>query len=90
VNHALRGILFDSWELPFCNKLDATEKNKSRQTEEFLTELKNEFPQVFSEGLGCCTKTEVRFEIKDNVKPVFKPKRNVPFSSLEVIKNSKD
>ena len=36
-------------------------------------------------GLGCCTKTEVKFEIKEKVKPVFKPKRNVPFSSLEVI-----
>ena len=27
----------------------------------------------------------MRFELKDNVKPVFKPKRKVPFSSLETI-----
>ena len=32
-----------------------------------------------------CTKTEVNFELKQNVKPVFKPKRNVPFSSKEDI-----
>ena len=37
----------------FSNKLDA-----------ILTDLKSEFPQVFFEGLSCCTKTEVRFEIK--------------------------
>ena len=43
--------------------------------EELLTVLKNELPQIFSEGLGCCTKTEARFEIKEKVKPVFKPKR---------------
>ena len=48
-----------------CNKLNATSKTKSRKIEEFLTDLKNEFPQVFSDGLGCDTKTEVRFEIKE-------------------------
>ena len=42
-------------------------------------------PGFFSEGLGVCTKTEVNFELKQNVKPVFKPKRNVPFSSKEDI-----
>ena len=39
----------------------------------------------FLRGLGVCTKTEVNFELKQNVKPVFKPKRNVPFSSKENI-----
>ena len=42
-------------------------------------------PGFFSEGLGVCTKTEVNFELKQNVKLVFKPKRNVPFSSKEDI-----
>ena len=81
-------VLFHLWKMPinsFCNKSNATEKKKSRQIEEFLTDQKNEFHQVFSEGLGCYTKTEVRFEIKEKVKPVLKPIINVPFSSLKVI-----
>ena len=28
---------------------------------------------------------EVKFEVKDNVKAVFKPKRNVPFAALEPV-----
>ena len=50
-----------------------------------LNKLKSEFNKVFVNELGCCTKTEVRFKLKDNVKPVFKPKRKVPFSSLGMI-----
>ena len=78
-------VLFGLSVMPinsFCNKLDTTEKKKSRQIEEFLTDQKTE---LFSEGLCCCTKFEARFESKEKVKFVFKPKRNVPFSSLEVI-----
>ena len=58
---------------------------KSKQTENFVNKLKSEFNQVFADELGCCTKTEVRFELKDNVKPVFKLKRRDLFSSLEMI-----
>ena len=78
-------ILFDFWEMSinsFCNRLDTTEKKKFSQIEEFSNDLMNEFPQVFSKGLGCYRKTKVRFEIKEKVKPMFKPKRNVPFLSL--------
>lgn len=32
-----------------------------------------------------CFKTEMKFEIKENVTPVFRPKRNIPFSSLDSI-----
>ena len=81
-------VLFDLWEMPinsFCNKLDATEQKESRQIEKFLTDQKNKFPQVFSENLGHCMKTKVRFKIKLKVKPMFKPKRNVLFSFWWVI-----
>ena len=40
---------------------------------------------MFSEGLGQCMKTEVRFELKDNIRPVFKAKRNVPFLALDAV-----
>ena len=92
INSCLFGIdwiiLLDLWELPrnsICNSVSVSEKKNSKQNEDFLTVLKGEFPRVYSEGLGVCTKTEVNFELKQNVKPVFKPKRNVPFSSKEGI-----
>ena len=90
-NHYAMGtstVLFDLWEKPinaFCRRLNASSMGKSKQTENFVNKLKSEFNQVFANKLGCCTKTEVRFKLKDNVKPVFKPKRKVPFSSLETI-----
>ena len=92
INSCLFGIdwivLFDLWELSinsFCNRVSVSEKKNSKQNKNFLIVLKSEFPRVFSEGLGVCTKTEVNFELKQNVKPVFKPKRNVPFSSKQDI-----
>ena len=48
---------------------------KSKQTENFVNKLKSEFNKVFADELGYCMKTEVRFKLKDNIKPVFKPKR---------------
>ena len=51
---------------------------KSKQTENFVNELKSEFYKVFADELGGCTKTEMRFELKDNVKLVFKPKKKSP------------
>ena len=78
-------VLFNLWERPansFCNKLNMV---KSSQMKSFLEDLKAEFPRVFSEGLGHCVKTEAKFELKENATPVFKPKRNVPFSSMDAI-----
>ena len=81
-------VLFDLWEKPiniFCRRLNASSMGKSKQTENFVNKLKSKFNKVFADELGCCMKTEVRFELKDNVKPVFKLKRKVPFSLLEII-----
>ena len=36
--------------------------------EKLVEDLKNCFPGVFSEGLGKCVKTKVKFELKENVK----------------------
>ena len=41
--------------------------------------VKNTFPHVFSEGLGKCVKTKVKFKLKENVKLVFKPNKKVLF-----------
>ena len=37
---------------------------KSKQTENFVNKLKSEFNKVFVDKLGCCMKTEVRFELR--------------------------
>ena len=58
---------------------------KSEKTENFISELKNEFPRVFYEGLGQCTKTKVRLKRFDNIKPVFKAQRNVSFLALDAV-----
>ena len=47
--------------------------------------LNIKFPEVLSEGLGKCIKTKVKFEVKENAKPIFKPKRNVLLVVLEPI-----
>lgn len=81
-------ILFNLWGKPissFCNKVSLAGLEKSKLPGKFIDELKKDFKEVFSEGLGCCTKTEVKFELKDEAKPVFKPKRKVPYSALETI-----
>lgn len=83
-------VLFNLWEKPinsFCNVLTA---EKANQREDFLKDLKTEFPNVFAEGLGLCIKTEAKFELKKNATPVFKPKRNVPFSAMDAIEKELD
>ena len=81
-------VLFNLWELPinpFCNKINVSSPFKNRVTENMIKDLKIKFPQVFSEGLGICKKTEAKFEVKESAKPIFKRKRNVPFGALEQI-----
>ena len=39
----------------------------------------------FEDKLGRCTKIEAKFKLQDNVTPVFKKKRNVPFASMQKI-----
>ena len=63
----------------FCIKIE----NPTTEAQELKDELKARFPEVFSAGLGKCTKAIARFELKENALPVFKKKRNVPFAAVE-------
>ena len=51
-------------------------------TEKLKTELKRKFSEVFS-GLETCTKAKVKFDVKENATPVFRPKRSVLFAALD-------
>ena len=54
----------------FSNKIDGTMTSSAK----LKKELKMKFPDIFSEGL----------EVKENVMPVFRPKRAVPSVSVEI------
>ena len=53
-------------------------------------ELKGSFPEVFSAGLGKCTKIKGKFELKENTRPIFRKRRNVPFVATEEINKELD
>ena len=53
-------------------------------------EIKGSFPEVFSAGLGKCIKIKVKFELKENRRPIYRKKRNVPFAATEEINKEID
>ena len=53
-------------------------------------ELIGSFPEVFSAGLGKCTKIKAKFELKENTRPIFRKKRNVLFAATEKINQELD
>ena len=66
---------FDLWSIPFnsfCNQV------VSNCEDSLTSEVKEKFPQLFSEGLGCCNKIKVSLKLKPGVKPVFRNARPVP------------
>ncbi|XP_053698542.1 uncharacterized protein K02A2.6-like [Sabethes cyaneus] len=72
--------LFNLWHVPLstvCNNVTTATDN--------VQWLKISFPQLFSDSLGCCNKTEAKLYVKPDVQPVFRGKRPVPFAALEPI-----
>ena len=43
------------------------------------------FPSVFQDSLCRCTKMKAKLILKQNVEPVFRPNRPVPFSALHCV-----
>ena len=75
---------FDLFNVPintFCNKIDGT----TTSSDKLRKERKIKFPEIFSEGLRFCSKVKAKFEVKENVLPVFQLKRAVPYVSIEII-----
>ena len=80
---------FRLWDLPvnsYCQKVE----NYGNEAEKLKTDLKQTYLEVFSSGLGRCTKMLAKFKLNDNAQPVFKKKCNVSFASLEQINEELD
>ena len=80
---------FNLWDQPintFCQKVECI----TTETEKIKMELKGSFPEVFSAGLGKCTKIKAKFELKENTRPIFRKKQNVPFVATEEINKELD
>ena len=67
----------------FCRKLESLTIN----TEKLKQEFKQKFPEVFSGGLGKCTKMKAQRIMPS---PYFRKKRNIPFTALEQIDDELD
>ena len=80
---------FNLWDQPintFCQKVECI----TTEAEKIKMELKDSFPEAFSAGLGKCTKIKAKFELKENTRPIFRKKRNVPFVATEEINKELD
>ena len=80
---------FNLWDQPinkFCQKVGCI----TAEAEKIKMELKGSFPELFSAGLGKCTKIKAKFELKENTRPVLRKKRNVPFAATEEINKELD
>ena len=80
---------FNLWDQPintFCQKVECI----TTEAEKIKMEVKGSFPEVFSAGLGKCTKIKAKFELNENTRPIFRKKRNVPFASSEEINKELD
>ncbi|XP_062560524.1 uncharacterized protein K02A2.6-like [Armigeres subalbatus] len=83
--HLLGSDLVDSfslWSVPmdtFCCSVSGSPAS-----------LESSFPNVFSEKLGLCSKTQVKLELKESVRPVFCPKRPVAFAMYDAVDQELD
>jgi hypothetical protein len=53
--------------------------------DEFIRELRQRFREVFASSLGRCTKAKASLQLKENVTPVYRPKRPVPYAAQECV-----
>ncbi|XP_062709595.1 uncharacterized protein K02A2.6-like [Aedes albopictus] len=75
--------LFDMWTKPlssFVNQVNQSNSN-SFSGKHFLMR----FPEVFQDTLGHCQKAQVSLHLKPDARPVFRPKRPVPYNAIPLV-----
>ncbi|XP_035900492.1 uncharacterized protein K02A2.6-like [Anopheles stephensi] len=74
--------VFGLWKQPldaFCNIISSTKDAGAAVLEQF--------PALFSSELGRCDKVKVSLQLKDNVNPVFRPKRPVAYAMQTMVED---
>ncbi|XP_058456755.1 uncharacterized protein K02A2.6-like [Malaya genurostris] len=74
--------LFKLWSVPIdsvCNQV------KTESVEQRICKFKTQHAEVFNDSLGHCRKTKVKLFLKPNSKPIFCPKRPVPFNTISLV-----
>lgn len=72
------------WDVPLssiCNAINV------QQSSGLAKEAEKKFPQLFSPGLGRCTKTKVSLTLKKDAPKVFRKARPVPFAAASAIED---
>lgn len=76
----------DLFKVPLNTIFNTFQVNSAADTEKhFKSMLKAKFNNVFQEGLGCCTKVKATLKLKSDTKPIFRPKRPVPYAALATV-----
>ncbi|VDP44965.1 unnamed protein product [Heligmosomoides polygyrus] len=52
--------------------------------------MQTKFAPIFAPGLGCCTKSKASLKLKNDVKPVFRKARPVPYAAIPRISQEID
>ena len=78
----------DLFKVPLNSIFNTCRINAAADTDKyFMSILKAKFNNVFQEGLGCCTKVKATLKLKFDSKPIFRPKRPVPYAALATVEN---
>ena len=78
--------LWDQTIYTFCQKVECI----TAEAKKIKIELKGGFLELLSAGLGKRTKIKAKFEPKENTRPIFRKKRNVPFAATEEMNKELD
>ncbi|XP_062538772.1 uncharacterized protein K02A2.6-like [Armigeres subalbatus] len=70
--------LFDLWSVPISSLVNTVH----HRPEQYVSQLKNHFPEVFQTTLGRCTKAQVKLYLKREACPTYCPKRPVAYAAL--------
>ena len=63
---------------------------KSYTPEKVAEHLQHNFPEVFQQGLGCCSKMKAKLVLKPGAVPIFRKKRPVPFAAIPKVDEELD
>lgn len=81
------------WNIPtVCSSIKKTiPADRSSKTfakpviENGILNLRQRYPEVCSKSLGRCVKAKAILQLRDDAKPIFRPKRPIPYATLEIV-----